>query len=80
MVPLESPVREIRTPGSVSRGWKRTYGSRTERRRESVRISHRTLRAPRHLLTLLKERRRTFALTINQRVPGCHPGERNVAS
>ena len=54
MVPLESPVREIRTPGSVSRGWKRTYGSRTERRRESVRISHRTLRAPRHLLTLLK--------------------------
>ena len=28
----------------------------------------------------VKERRRTFPLTINQRVPGCHPGERNVAS
>ena len=28
----------------------------------------------------VKERRRTFALTINQRVPGCHPGERTVAS
>ena len=28
----------------------------------------------------VKERRRTFPLTINQRVPGCHPGDRNVAS
>ena len=28
----------------------------------------------------VKERRRTFLLTINQRVPGCHPGDRNVAS
>ena len=28
----------------------------------------------------VKERRRTFPLTNNQRVPGCHPGDRNVAS
>ena len=28
----------------------------------------------------VKERRCTFPLTINQRVPGCHPGDRNVAS
>ena len=28
-------MREIRTSGSEGRGWKRTYGSRTERRRES---------------------------------------------
>ena len=46
-------MREIRTSGSVGRGWKRTYGSRTEHRSESDGRTHRTLRAPRHLLTLL---------------------------
>ena len=34
--PLESPVPEIGTPGSVSRGWKRDDGSRTEAPRESA--------------------------------------------
>ena len=47
-------MREIRTSGSVGRGWKRTYGSRTEHRSESDGRTHRTLRAPRHLLTLLE--------------------------
>ena len=28
-------MREIRTSGSEGRGWKRTYGSRTEQHRES---------------------------------------------
>ena len=47
-------MREIRTSGSEGRGWKRTYGSRTEHRRESEwNLTHRTLRAPRHPLTLL---------------------------
>ena len=35
MIPLESPVPEIGTPGSGSRGWKRDDGSRTEARSES---------------------------------------------
>ena len=52
MVPLESPVREIRTLGLVSRGWERAYESQIERQRESERITLRTLRAPRYLLTL----------------------------
>ena len=52
VIPTESPVREIRTPGSTSRGWKRTYGRRTMHRRESVRRMPRTLRAPRQPLTL----------------------------
>ena len=30
MIPLESPVLEIGTLGSVSGDWKRNYGSRTE--------------------------------------------------
>ena len=30
MIPLESPVPEIGTPGSVSGDWKRGNGSRTE--------------------------------------------------
>ena len=45
-------MREIRTSGSEGRGWKRAYGSRTEHHRESEWTTHRTLRAPRHLLTL----------------------------
>ena len=52
VIPTESPVRENRTPGSTSRGWKRTYGRRTMHRRESVRRMPRTLRAPRQPLTL----------------------------
>ena len=36
MIPLESPVPEIGTPGSESGDWKRRHGSRTEARRESV--------------------------------------------
>ena len=39
MIPLESPVPEIGTPGSESRGWKRGDGSRTEARRESAGIA-----------------------------------------
>ena len=35
MIRLESPVRENRTPGSVSGGRKHGYGSRTEARSES---------------------------------------------
>ena len=35
MIPLESPVPEIGTPGSGSGGWKRNQGSRTEDRSES---------------------------------------------
>ena len=35
MIPLESPVPEIGTPGSGSWGWKRNQGSRTEDRSES---------------------------------------------
>ena len=35
MIPLESPVPEIGTPGSVSGDWKRGNGSRTEARSES---------------------------------------------
>ena len=45
-------MREIRTSGSVSRGWKRTYDDGLTHRRESGRKTLRTLRAPRHLLTL----------------------------
>ena len=47
-------MREIRTSGSEGRGWKRAYGSRTEHHRESEWTTHRTLRAPRHLLTLTR--------------------------
>ena len=36
MIPLESPVPEIGTPGSVSGDWKRGHGSRTEARCESA--------------------------------------------
>ena len=32
---MESPVPDIGTPGSVSGGWKRNHGSRTEDRSES---------------------------------------------
>ena len=52
MIPLESWMREIRTSSSVSRGWKRTYDDGLTHRRESGRKTLRTLRAPRHLLTL----------------------------
>ena len=46
MIPTESRLRETRTAGSTSRGWNRTYGRRTMHRRESVRRTPRTLRAP----------------------------------
>ena len=36
MIPLESPVPEIGTPGSESGGRKRAYGYRTEARCESA--------------------------------------------
>ena len=39
MIPLESPVPEIGTPGSESKGWKRDDGSRIEARRESAGIA-----------------------------------------
>ena len=41
MIPLESPVPEISTPGSESGGRKRTHGSRPAARCESSRKSHR---------------------------------------
>ena len=52
MLPLESWMRETRTSSSVSRGWKRTYDDGLTHRCESGRKTLRTLRAPRHLLTL----------------------------
>ena len=39
MVPLESPVREIRTAPFGGRAWNWAYGSRIERRRKSERIT-----------------------------------------
>ena len=41
----------------VSRGWKRTYDDGLTHRRESGRKTLRTLRAPRHLLTLRRATR-----------------------
>ena len=52
MIPLESPVPEIGTPGSGSRGWKRDDGSRIEARSESDGNRHRTLQLARQPLTL----------------------------
>ena len=43
MIPLESPVPEIGTPGSESGGRKRAYGLRTAARPRKRRTSHRAL-------------------------------------
>ena len=43
-------------------------------------LAHETGHRRARIKGCVKERRRTFPLTINQRVPGCHPGDRNVAS
>ena len=43
MIPLESPVPEIGTPGSESGGRKRAYGLRTAARLRKRRTSHRAL-------------------------------------
>ena len=65
VIPTESRMRETCTSGSTRRGWRRTYDDGLTHRRESGRETLRTLRAPRHLLTLrrlwLKGRTRVYA-------------------
>ena len=54
MIPLESPVPAIGTPGSESGGRKRAYGLRTAARPRKRRTSHRALPVTRLPSTLLQ--------------------------
>ena len=58
MIPLESPVPEIGTPGSESGGRKRAYGLRTAARPRKRRTSHRALPVTRLPSTLHRARQR----------------------
>ena len=61
MIPLESPVPEIGTPGSESGGRKRAYGLRTAARPRKRRTSHRALPVTRLPSTLPGAGRRLSA-------------------
>ena len=70
-------MREIPTSGSRNRGWSRVYGRRSKHRRESVRRTPRTLRAPRQPLTLpLRLARGCCAPLQNPRLVGSLPEQR----
>ena len=72
MIPLESPVPEIGTPGSESGGRKRTHGSRPAARRESAGQATNPLpatRLPSTLLNAVKMHRPSRSLSLAHGAP-----------
>ena len=72
MIPLESPVPEIGTPGSESGGRKRTHGSRPAARRESAGQATDPLpatRLPSTLLNAVKMHRPSRSLSLAHGAP-----------